>query len=138
MGLSWQTAQEASLKTGPSPSSTSSTSSNSSCPASKRASSSAVRSARGPPRVVAPACGSVGGGTTFLNSGLGATVFNSELLESHPARNRLRIVASATRAAWCESDVGIVVLLSRARAKLSPVFRRHYWDDSGETAAGFH
>src|SRR3989442_12542527 len=48
-GFEWQAPQETSLKTGPSPSLTSSSAVNSSLPASKRASRSGVRLANGSP-----------------------------------------------------------------------------------------
>src|SRR2546425_7383366 len=61
-GLLWQVAHEASLKTGPNPSSIVSTASNSTLPASKSASSAALRLANGSPKVLQADSLAVGGG----------------------------------------------------------------------------
>src|SRR3989441_8241727 len=68
-GPLWQVAHEASLKTGPSPSSIVSTASNSTLPALKSASSAAVRVANGSPNVVeADSLAVVGGGVVIPES----------------------------------------------------------------------
>src|SRR2546426_562627 len=109
-GPKWQVRHEASLKTGPSPSSTASTASNSILPALNSASWSAVRLANGSPNA---AVNPTEGATSVPGSGGPVT---PESGGAHAASHTTAIEVSATCAGRWESDV----LVMRLRWDIQP------------------